>query len=88
MKDHDETNPVVAAHQHCSNHRPSLEKSERCGCFYCLTEFKPEEIREWTDDDDTALCPNCGIDSVVGSNDLEVTPELLKGMQDYWFNDL
>ncbi len=25
------------------------------------------EINEWVDDDTTALCPKCGIDSVIGS---------------------
>jgi len=27
----------------------------------------PNEIQDWTDDGDTALCPKCGIDSVIGS---------------------
>ena len=31
-----------------------------------FTVFKPADILEWTDDDQTALCPNCGIDSVIG----------------------
>ncbi len=87
MKDHDQTNPAVTAHQHSSNHRQSLEASERCGCFHCLTEFQPDKIREWTDRGQTAICPHCGIDSVLGTNDLEINQDLLKAMQDYWFND-
>jgi hypothetical protein len=47
--------------------------SRRCGCFYCLATFEAREILEWVDDQVvegercgvTALCPRCGIDSVV-----------------------
>ena len=56
-----------AAHKHCRHHLAELKSSEICGCFYCCGAFKPGEIEDWTDDDDTALCPRCGIDSVLGS---------------------
>ena len=45
--------------------------SETAACFYCFTEFSPATISEWTDGDpigQTAICPNCGIDAVVGFN--------------------
>lgn len=58
---------VETAHQHSISHRPEIERSEMCGCFYCRKTLVPVEISEWTDDETTALCPHCGIDSVVGS---------------------
>jgi hypothetical protein len=53
-------------------HRAAILRSDVCGCYYCLNRFAPAEIAEWADADQhgvgqTALCPRCGIDSVVGS---------------------
>jgi hypothetical protein len=38
-------------------------------CFYCFAEFSPDTISEWCDGDNdhqTAICPQCGVDAVVG----------------------
>ena len=56
-----------AAHKHCIFHRAEIEASELFGCFHCRRSGPVAEITEWTDDGDTALCPKCGIDSVLGS---------------------
>ena len=56
-----------AAHRHSSGHRDELDRSAICSCFYCRTTFDPAEIAEWVDDGTTALCPNCGIDSMIGA---------------------
>jgi hypothetical protein len=56
-----------SAHRHSSVHRDELERSWICGCFRCCTTCAPAEIEDWVDDETTALCPNCGIDSVIGS---------------------
>lgn len=55
-----------AAHICSSNHRPQIEASTKCGCFYCQRIFQPTTIEDWTDDDTTALCPFCGMDAVLG----------------------
>lgn len=34
-------------------------------CYYCLMHFFATDIKEWVDGGLTALCPICGIDSVV-----------------------
>ncbi|MEZ4710969.1 MAG: hypothetical protein R3A44_27470 [Caldilineaceae bacterium] len=78
------------AHNHCSYHRAELKKSELCGCFYCLHLFQTSEIRSWIDWWDgvglTALCPACGIDSVLGSaSGYPITKEFLQEMKAYWF---
>ena len=80
-------NSVRAAHAFCSNNRNSLQKDSLCGCFYCLSIFRPSEITEWIDEkDDTALCPLCGIDSVIGeSSGFPITKEFLTEMNKYWF---
>ena len=78
-------------HKHSSKHRAEIEKSEICGCFYCCETFIPAEIEEWTDYNkedvgQTALCPKCGIDSVIGSNSgYPIENSLLQEMNKYWF---
>jgi hypothetical protein len=62
------TEDHVSAHVWSSYHRSALARSDVCGCFYCLELFAPSAIEDWTDDGDTALCPKCGIDSVIGSS--------------------
>jgi len=78
---------VIDAHAFSINNETALMKEHKCGCFYCLAIFSPEEIREWTEDDEgTALCPFCGIDSVIGeSSGYPITKEFLEAMKKYWF---
>ena len=78
---------VLRAHKHSIRHRAEIEASSICGCFYCLRTFKPEEISEWIDDEQTALCPFCPVDSVIGSaSGFPITREFLQRMHDYWFS--
>lgn len=62
-----ETKLCVAAHVHASLHRVEVEASDRCGCFFCFRTFVPGAIKSWVDKNQTALCPSCGVDSVIGS---------------------
>jgi len=79
------------AHAASIRHRTVVLVSERCACFHCERTFLPGDIRRWTDHDDrgvgqTALCPYCGIDSVLGSaSGYAVTPAFLAAMRDHWF---
>lgn len=77
---------IIQAHKYSSHHRKLLEADTLCGCFYCLKIFSPSEIEEWIDNDDTALCPYCEIDSLIGeSSGAPVTLEFLRSMNEYWF---
>lgn len=85
-------NDYIAAHSCCSNHRKQLLESKVCGCFYCLKSFEPSEIEEWVDkleseEGQTALCPICGIDAVIGSKSgYPIQVEFLKKMRNHWFS--
>jgi len=74
------------AHSHSSRHKAEVQ-SGSCGCFYCLKTFPPSDIKEWIDKGETALCPNCGIDAVIGSKSgYPITnPRFLRRMYDKWF---
>jgi hypothetical protein len=76
----------IRAHRHCAKHRREIEKSKICGCFYCFRTFVPAEIVEWMDNDETAECPRCGIDSVIGSaSGFSLSEKFLRQMHSYWF---
>lgn len=63
-----------------------VELSDSCGCYYCGKIFKPADIKEWTDDGWTALCPNCSVDSVLCSaHRVPITSEYLHEVNRYWF---
>ena len=83
---------LKAAHDRSGNHRAEIETSAICGCFYCCSEFEPNDIGEWVDLPDdggpgqTALCPHCGVDAVLGSaSGYPITQEFLKRMRAQWF---
>jgi hypothetical protein len=77
----------IAAHRHCIRHRRELAAREWCGCFYCLAVFRPGATRRWLDEGDgTALCPECGIGSVIGSaSGYPTTRDFLERMHRHWF---
>lgn len=75
------------AHKHCGSNRGELAASELCGCFYCLAVFPSSEITQWIGGgEDSALCPYCVIDSVIGSaSGFWPTAEFLTRMKGHWF---
>ena len=80
MSDH------IDAHKFSSHHREQLEKDRICGCFFCEKIFTPGEILDWYEEEGTAVCPFCGIDSVIGeSSGYPITNEFMEKMHDYWF---
>ena len=75
------------AHRYSSRHRAELMASELCGCFYCLATFPPTAIERWLNEGDgTAFCPECQIDSVLGTaSGFPITDEFLREMHRHWF---
>ena len=84
-------NELKQAHAHCTRNRDTLGRSESAGCFCCLHVYPPAEIKDWVqrDQDETAICPRCGVDAVIGSaSGLDLTPEFLQAMEAHWFGIL
>lgn len=71
--------------------KKDIAKADKCGCFYCERMFKPSEITEWTDtnreeNNATALCPYCKIDSVIPEVDgIKINSLLLARMHVAYF---
>ena len=79
---------VIAAHKYSIRHKSSLIHDESCGCFHCLEIFSPKEIEAWINDgaDYTAICPHCGVDSIIGeSSGYPITTDFLGRMRSHWF---
>lgn len=74
-------------HKYSYANKEEIIKSLFVGCFYCLRIFNPNEINEWVIDkpNQTALCPFCGIDSVIGDYYIKITKELLIELYNYSF---
>ena len=76
----------IAAHQHSSRHRAEIEASARCACFFCFRTFPSSDIRAWIDAKQTALCPRCGVDSVIGSaSNHRLDDAFLRRMHEHFF---
>lgn len=82
---------IIEAHAYCRDNKSQLLKDSKCGCFYCGEVYAPVEIWDWViplsgEEKNTARCPRCGIDSVIGeSAGYPLTKEFLKEMCIYWF---
>ena len=80
------------AHRASIFHKTQIVQSDICGCFYCLGIFYPDGILEWTDQGnsagETAWCPLCTMDTVIGSaSGFPVTDrDFLIQMNAKWFS--
>ena len=79
------------AHKHSFRRRKELLGSSDCGCFNCLKIYPPFKIRHWTDFNEngvgeTAICPYCGIDSVLGDKSgCDISDSFLRLMNQIYF---
>lgn len=89
-------------HEASTLNRHAIESSDQVGCFCCERIWDPLEfpIKEWTDDSPfssrmpdagkhgnaTALCPFCGIDSIIAKLSVgKITHGMLDQLERYWF---
>ena len=79
------------AHKSSFGNKADVMASEFCGCFYCKETYSATEVDEWNEEnppaDETAFCPRCGMDSVIGSNSRYPVTEIdfLKAMNKFFF---
>lgn len=82
----DVPDPYKSAYKASSRNRERLMTSRWVGCFYCLMIYLPESIREWTDGNQTAICPICHVDSVLPLTVEQFDSDFLEQMRRYWFS--
>jgi hypothetical protein len=81
---------LKAIYSHSIRNEESILKSNLFGCFHCISIFPVADIKlsEMMVEKDglrTAICPICGIDSVLGDASVEITAELLEALNEYYF---
>ena len=68
---------VLSYSQYICHNKLHVQASTECGCVYCLGRINPADIDEYTADD-SAICPNCGIDTIVPNSLIQYTSEDLR----------
>lgn len=74
---------INRAAKHSYKNKHEIEKSKMCGCYYCERTFPASLIRysDYTDGGMTALCPLCGIDTVIGdASGVPINKKVLREM--------
>lgn len=75
---------IENAHEHAFKNASEITEDGICSCYYCCSTFKGSEIREFIDNDETVLCPVCGIDSVIPE---KIDKEMLQEIYEYNFKN-
>lgn len=73
---------LMTLHNGCVQNKNAMKNSNVCGCFNCMETFYPNEVTSWTDGGSTALCPYCGVDSVIPN----ATEDKLKVLHRYYID--
>jgi hypothetical protein len=75
-----------AAARRASLHRAELEAAGTCACYFCFKKFATGTIKTWVDGNQTALCPHCGLDAVLGGGDgLRIDDRFLRRLHQHYF---
>lgn len=66
--------------------RDMVESSIKAGCMYCKKIYEIKEIKSYTDNQKTCLCPHCNVDAVIpDKSGYELTEKSLHEANNYWF---
>ncbi len=89
---------LLAPYRHTTNNWAVIGASKVCGCCSCMQTFPPDEIVAWAGldfdnvddpaavDRQTALCPRCGSESVIGdASGYPINMQFLGQMNEAWF---
>ena len=81
---------LEAYRAHCHDNEIEIVQSTKCGCFFCRSIFDAREVNDWTNDESvmSALCPECGVDAVIGdASGVPLSKALLKTMNLHFFGE-
>ena len=66
--------------------RHLIEQSTNVGCMYCGKIYSKTEIKNYTDNQKTCLCPHCNVDAVIGDNcGFDLNEKTLESANKYWY---
>lgn len=70
-------------HSQSLNNEDAVQKSKLVGCFQCMQIFDARAVTIFVQSD--AICPKCGIDSILPDATQDLSQELLAKMNAKWF---
>lgn len=78
---------ISKAFSHTSHNREEIERSTFCMCVCCQDFFPVSEVEMYIDDDETAMCPHCGVAYVIGdASGIKMSAPLVALLNDRLFN--
>ena len=73
-------------HAYSSHNKQLVDTADKCYCFYCKSCMKNSDIKQYADNGETALCPQCGIDAIIPDSIEDAVDEgIIFEMNEYWF---
>lgn len=73
-------------HDCATRNRTLVKQSQTCGCYCCASIFPASAVTDYIDGGQTALCPECGTDSVIAdASRLPITMPYLQKMRQLRF---
>ncbi len=82
----EEEEKLKKLHTYSSNNKLLIDKANKCYCFYCKEIFDARDVNYYLENENTALCPKCMVDSVLPDNiDEALNEEIIEEMNKYWF---
>lgn len=74
------------AHLHTANNATEIEEAKECGCICCQRIFAADEVEDFAEHGETAICPYCGCDSLIADlSGIKLTKELLSDLNKKYF---
>jgi hypothetical protein len=76
-----------SAYRFATRNKLIIKSSQICGCFFCYEIYTSDEVTNWMDNDETAICPKCGLGNVVigSSSGLPIDKDYLSLVGAHWF---
>ncbi len=56
----------MKAREFSFNNKESIQNSQKAACYCCMNFLNATDIKDYTSDDNSAICPICGTDAVIG----------------------
>ena len=75
-------------HSHTIRNREEINQSAYCHCISCIKSYPSPIVMDFINeiDGETALCPYCGVDAVIGDAcGLVINQEILSTLNKRWF---
>lgn len=78
---------IEAAYAHTIRNRVEILKSRNCCCIDCRQIFPAKDVTDWIDGNQTAMCPYCNADAVIGdASTFQLTEDFIITLHNEYFD--